>query len=104
MGKLRQRKFRYGMPAVLRISSKASFLIPASLMVFKSVTTKDRVLGSTASTNSGIGSISFSLKYGAYLPTLSLEYSSVVFHLQDQELGVVSSSFSLCPGYIIFSE
>ena len=47
------------------------FLIPANLLVFKSVTIEDKVFVSTASTNSGRGNILFSSKYLAYLPTLS---------------------------------
>ena len=65
-------KYLPGMPAVFKISSKISFVYPASFLVRKSVTTKDRVLGSTTSTNSGIGSISLCLEYFAYFSTLSL--------------------------------
>ena len=68
------------MPAVFNTSSNASFFKPASLLVFKFVTTNDRVLGSTASTNSGIGKISLSLKYFAYFWTLSLAGSAGDFY------------------------
>ena len=63
------------MPAVFKSSSNVSFSMPANLLVRKSVTTKDRVLGSTASTSSGIGMISLSLKYCVYISTLSLSQS-----------------------------
>ena len=72
VAKLLRQKYFPGMFAVFKRSSKVSFLIPASLLVLMSVTTKDRVFGSTASTNSGIGSISQSLKYFSYFSTLSL--------------------------------
>ena len=62
VAKLLQQKYLPGMFALFRRSSKVSFFSPASLLVFRSVTTKDRVLGSTASTSSGIGRISPSLK------------------------------------------
>ena len=80
------------MPAVLSSSSNDSFLSPASLLVLKSVTTNDRVLGSTASTSSGMGRISLSLKYFAYFVTLSFSWSSGDFFFfcicDDQETGV----------------
>ena len=73
------------MPAVLSTSSNDFFfffffffffLRLASLLVLKSVTTNDNFsFGSTASTNSGIGNISLSLKYLAYFVTLSLSWS-----------------------------
>ena len=82
------------MPAVLSTSSNYSFLRLASLLVLKSVTTNERVLGSTASTNSGIGNISLSLKYLAYFVTLSLSLSEGDFfffcNCDDQETGVAS--------------
>ena len=63
-----------GMPALFKVSSNFSLFKLASLLVFMSVTTNDTtndsVFGSTACTNSGIGKISFSLKYLAYLFTL----------------------------------
>ena len=79
VAKLRRQKYRHGIPTDLKTSSKASFLMPASLLVFRSVTTKDRIFGSNVSVNSGIGKISLSLKYGAYFPTLSLSYSLADF-------------------------
>ena len=48
---------------------------------------KVRVLGSTSATSFGIGGITLSLKYGAYLPTLS-SYCSDVLLLAAQETGV----------------
>ena len=72
VAKLLRQKYFPGMFAVFKRSSNVSFFIPASLLVLMSVTTKDRVFGSTASTNSGIGSISLSLKYCSYFSTLSL--------------------------------
>ena len=68
------------------------------------MTTNDRVLGSTASTSSGIGSISFSLKYLAYFVTLSLSWSVgdffVFCNCEDQETGV---SGGLCAGGIVLA-
>ena len=82
------------MPVVFKISSNVSFFNSACLLVRKSMTTKDRVLGSTASTNSGIGSISLSLKYFVYFSTLSL---SVCVNCDDQETGVAGG---FCAGWI----
>ena len=75
--------------------------MPASLLVFRSVTRKDRFFGSNASVNSGIGRISFSLKYGAYFPTLSFSYSLADFFWIDQELGIISGCFFFCPGWMM---
>ena len=61
-----------GMPVLFKVSSNVSFFELASLLVLMSVTTNDRVLSSTACTNSGIGKISLFLKYLAYFLTLSL--------------------------------
>ena len=77
--KLLRQKYLPGMPVVFNSSSKTSFLNPASLQVRMSVTTKDRVFGLTATTTSGIGNISFSLKYFAYFSTLSFSLSLGVF-------------------------
>ena len=85
--KLRWQNDRHGISAVLRSSPNVSFLIPASLLVLKSVIMKDRVLGSTSATSSGIGSITLSLRYGAYLPSLSFSYCSNVLLLTAQETG-----------------
>ena len=90
--KLRRQKYRHGMPTDLKTSLKAAFLIPISLLVFRSVTTKDRVFGSTASVNLRIVKISFSLKYGAYMPTLSFSYS----------LGNFFFFFWLTRSYVLF--
>ena len=79
VAKLRRQKYRHGMPTDLKTSSKASFLMPASLLVFRSVTTKGRIFGSNASVNSGISRISFFLQYGAYFPTRSFSYSLADF-------------------------
>ena len=93
------------MPAVLITSSNDSFLSPASLLVFKSVTTNDRVLGSTASTSSRIESISFSWKYLTYFVSLSLSWSMgdffVFCNCDDQETGV---SGGLCAGGIVLAD
>ena len=60
------------MPAVFNVSSNVSFFLKfARLLVLMSVTTNDRVLDSTAGTNSGIGKISLFLRYLAYLLTMS---------------------------------
>ena len=56
VAKLLRQKYLTGMFAVFRRSSNVSFFNPVSLLVFRSVTTKDRVFDSTVSTNSGIGS------------------------------------------------
>ena len=66
VAKIFLQKYLLGMFAVFNISSKVSFLVR------RSVTTNDRVFGSTDSTSSGIGRISPSLKYSAYFSTLSL--------------------------------
>ncbi len=71
VAKLRLQKYLAGIPAAFKISSNLSFFSPASLLVFMSETIKDRVLGWTASTSSGIGRILFPLKYWAYFSTLS---------------------------------
>ena len=95
------------MPAVLMTASNVSFLSRASLLVFKSVTTNDRVFGSTASTGSAIGSISFSLKYFAYFVTLSFSWSVgdflffVFCSCDDQETDV---SGGLCAGGIVLAD
>ena len=62
VAKLRRQKYQPGIPAVMRSSPNISFFSPASLRVFKTVTMKDRVLGTVSATSSGIGSIAFSLK------------------------------------------
>ena len=67
---------RAGIPADSNSSSKVSLLIPANLLVFMSVTTKDWVWGWTTSTSSSIGKILFPWKYFAYLPTRSFSWSS----------------------------
>ena len=73
----RWKKYLPGMPAGFSKSSKVSFSIPASLLVHRSLTTKDRILGSTISINSGIGkilsinhifSLSFSWSLGVFFP------------------------------------
>ena len=91
-----------GMPALFKVSSKFSLFKLASLLVLMSVTTNDSVFGSTACTNSGIGKISFSLKYLAYLFTLSLSSSDGFFFCfcicVDQETAFVGV---VCPGGIV---
>ena len=86
-------------------SSNVSFLSRASLLVFKSVTTNDRVFGSTASTSSAIGSISFSLKYFAYFVTLSFSWPVGDFFVfcsyDDQETDVFGG---LCAGGIVLAD
>ena len=78
VAKLLRQKYLPGMFAVLRKSSKVSYFNPACLLVLRSVTTKDKVFGSTASTNSGMVNISLSLicliifPYLASLSALSL--------------------------------
>ena len=84
------------MPAVFMTSSNVSFFSPA---------TNDRVLGSTASTSSGIGSTSFSFKYFAYLLTLSFLWSwgdFFVFCSCDYQESDVSGG--LCAGGIVLTD
>ena len=76
VAKLLRQKYWHGMPAFLTSSSKMSLLSPTSFFVLRSETTSERILGVNFSTNSGMGSISFPLKYLAYLPTLSLSKSA----------------------------
>ena len=71
VAKLRLQKYLAGIPAAFKSSSNFSFFNPANLLVFISVTIKDRVFGWTASTNSGIGRIQFPWKYWAYFSALS---------------------------------
>ena len=80
VAKLLRQKYFPGMFAFFNRSSKVSFFIPASLLVLMSVTTKDRVLGSTASTSSGIGRISPSLKYCSYFSTCLLRSHKGIFY------------------------
>ena len=76
VAKLLRQKYWHGMPAFLNSSSKVSLFSPTSLLVFRSEMTSKRILGVTLSTISGMGSISFPLKYFAYLSTLSFLKSS----------------------------
>ena len=57
-----------GTPAFRRKSSNPSFFSPTRRLVFRSITTSETI--------SGMGKISFPLKYSAYLPTRSFSYSS----------------------------
>ena len=59
--------------------------------------------GPKASHISGIGKMILPWKYGAYLPTLSLSYSSELFCGTFQEAGV-TVSFGFCPGGIGLSQ
>ena len=70
LAKLRPQKYLAGIPVAFSSSSNVSFLIPANLLVLKSVTIKDKVLGWTASTFSDMSKILSILKYWAYLPTV----------------------------------
>ena len=67
---------------------------------------KDRIFGFTFATNSGIGSIPLSLKYGAYLSTLSFSYYSDILLFTAQETGVAGLLFMgvLCPGCMELAE
>ena len=67
VAKLLLQKYLTGILAAFRNSSKVSFLILVSFLVFRSVTIKESVFGWTASTYSGIGSILFPWEYWAYL-------------------------------------
>ena len=55
--KLRLQKYLAGIPVAFSNFANVFFLMLANLLVFKSVTTKDRVLGSTSLTSLGIGNI-----------------------------------------------
>ena len=76
VAKLFRLKYWHGMPAFLIRSSKTSLVSPTSLFVFRSETTRERTLGAILSAISGMGSISFPLKYFANLPTRSASCSS----------------------------
>ena len=65
--KLLHQKYWQGTPAVWRSSSKFSFMSPTSLLVLRSVMTKERICGSIFLTISGMGKILFPLKNSAYL-------------------------------------
>ena len=71
VAKLHLQKYLAEIPAALKSSSNLPFFRPANLLVFISVTIKDRVLGWTACTNSGIGRIRLPWKYWAYFSALS---------------------------------
>ena len=60
--KLLRQKYLPGMFAEFKMPSKVSVFKPASLLVSRSVTTNERVFGSTASTNLSMDRISLSLK------------------------------------------
>ena len=62
VAKLRRQKYRHGMHADFKSSSNISRLIPANLLVIKTVMMLDKVFGSTSATSSGMGSISVPLK------------------------------------------
>ena len=76
VAKLLRQKYWHGMPAFLISSSNASFVSPTSLLVLRSETTRERTLGAILSAISGMGSISFPLKYFANLPTRFASCSS----------------------------
>ena len=64
-----------------------SFLIPANLRDFKSVTTNDMIFGWTSLTSSGIGRILFPSKYFSYFALISLKFFGhfweVIFSVHD---------------------
>ena len=66
VAKLRLQKYLAGIPAAFSNSSNVSFLMPASLLVFRSTIMKDRDFVWTASTSSGIGKILLPTNYCAY--------------------------------------
>ena len=85
------------MSAAFSKPSKVSFLIPASLFVFKSVTTNDIIFGCTSCTSSGIGSILFPWKYFSYF-SLNFEKSfglGFIFFVHE-----AGSEGTLCAGCI----
>ena len=91
VAKLRLQKYWHGTSAFLRRSSNPSFFSPTS-------PTKDTVLGSSFSMISGMGKISLSLKYWAYLPTRSFSWSPGPFCWTFQDAGL--GGFPPCPGWI----
>ena len=72
VAKLLRQKYWHGMPAFLNNSSNVSFFSPTNLLVLRSETTSERILGVNLFSNSGMGRISLPLKYFAYFSTLSL--------------------------------
>ena len=89
--KLPQQKYCPGMPAVRISSSNTSFFNPANLLVLMSTTTSEIIQDSSSSDISGMGKMILPRKYEAYLPTLSLPYSSGHFCRTFQGAGVVHS-------------
>ena len=100
VAKLLLQKYWHGTPAFRNRSSNLSFLSPTSRLVFKSVTTRETILGSSFSRSSGMGKISLPLKYSAYLPTRSFSYSSGFFCCIFHGDGDGFSGFVFCPGGI----
>ena len=74
--KHRRQKYCPEILAVRISSSNISFYYPANLPVLISTKTSEIMWGSRALDISGIGKMTLPWKYGAYLPTLSLSYSS----------------------------
>ena len=103
VAKLRRQKYNPGMLAVRISSSKLSFFNPANLLDLMSTTTSEIMRGSRASEISGMGKMILPWKYGAYLTTLSLSYSSRLFCSTFQVAGV-ALSVGFCPGGIGLSE
>ena len=73
-------------------------LFSAQPAVLRSETTNDKILGSNFPMISGMGKISLSLKYWAYLPTRSFSWSSGFFSWTFQGAGL--GGFSPCPDWI----
>ena len=100
VAKLPLQKYWHGTSAFRRRSTKLSFFKPTSRLVFMSDTTKETILGSSLWRISGIGKISFPLKYSAYLPTRSFSYSfgalCLIFHGDACWL----TALGICPGWI----
>ena len=88
VAKLLLQKYLAGIPAAFISSSKVSFLIPTSLLVFKSVIINDIVFGCTASPSSGIGKILFPLKYCVYLALSFAQSWGFFLVCADQETSV----------------
>ena len=75
------------MSAAFSKPSNTSFLIPANLRDFKSVTTNDMIFGWTSLTSSGIGRILFPSKYFSYFALISLKslghFGGVIFSVHE---------------------
>ena len=104
VAKVLRQKYWQGTPDVRRRLSKHSLFKPTNFLVFRSVTTREKIRGSTFGTISGMGKISFPTKNSAYLPTLSFSQSSGslcwIFQGLAGVVGVTLGLLTFCPGGI----